>query len=139
MVPGVEMKKAKLIVLVEDLIGKAEKALKHAHLSLFMGFSAGVMIQTSFIELLFSSIAETGFLYANLFFFLGALTIAVIDLLIPHEYKEEKRVRLYPQEPKRILVGHISWCISPGLPNSTIVSVLFAVFKADNCVNKCFI
>lgn len=66
------------------------KDLKHAYLSLFMGFSAGVMIQISFIELLFSSIADTGFLHANLFFFLGALAIAVIDLLIPHEYKEER-------------------------------------------------
>jgi len=66
------------------------KDLKQAHLSLFMGFSAGVMVQISFVELLFSSIADSGFLYANLCFFMGALTIAAIDLLIPHEYKEER-------------------------------------------------
>jgi ZIP family zinc transporter len=66
------------------------KDFKHRHLSLLMGFSAGVMIQISFMELLFSAVIETGFLTANIAFFLGIATIAAIDFLIPHEYKEEK-------------------------------------------------
>jgi len=37
-----------------------------------MGFSAGVMIQISFMELLFSAVVETEFLTANIsFFFFG--------------------------------------------------------------------
>jgi ZIP family zinc transporter len=75
------------------------KDLKHSYLSLLMGFSAGVMIQISFIELLFSSVMETGFLTANIAFFLGIATIASTDFLIPHEYKEEK---LTKKEKKKI-------------------------------------
>ena len=65
------------------------KDLKHSYLSLFMGFSAGVMIQISFMELLFSAIIDAGFPFSNIAFFVGALTIALIDFLIPHEYEEE--------------------------------------------------
>ena len=42
------------------------------------------------MELLFSAITETGFLNANIAFFLGILTIAAVEFLIPHEYEEEK-------------------------------------------------
>lgn len=66
------------------------KDFKHRYLSLLMGFSAGVMIQISFMELLFSAVVETGFLIANISFFLGIATIAAIEFLIPHEYEEEK-------------------------------------------------
>jgi len=66
------------------------KDFKHRHLSVLMGFSAGVMIQISFMELLFSAVVETGFLIANISFFLGIATIAAIEFLIPHEYEEEK-------------------------------------------------
>jgi ZIP family zinc transporter len=66
------------------------KDFKHRHLSLLMGFSAGVMIQISFMELLFSAVVETGFLTANIAFFVGIATIAAIEFLIPHEYEEEK-------------------------------------------------
>jgi ZIP family zinc transporter len=66
------------------------KDFKHRHLSVLMGFSAGVLIQISFMELLFSAVTETGFLNANIAFFVGIATIAVIEFLIPHEYEEEK-------------------------------------------------
>ena len=66
------------------------KDFKHRYLSLLMGFSAGVLIQISFMELLFSAVTEAGFLNANIAFFLGILTIAAIEFLIPHEYEEEK-------------------------------------------------
>ena len=66
------------------------KDFKHRYLSLLMGFSAGVLIQISFMELLFSAVTETGFLNANIAFFVGIATIAAIEFLIPHEYEEEK-------------------------------------------------
>src|SRR5210317_1938792 len=66
------------------------KDFKHSYLSLLMGFSAGVLIQISFMELLFTSVIEIGFFTANLAFFLGIATIAAIEFVIPHEYKEEK-------------------------------------------------
>jgi len=55
-----------------------------------MGFSDGVLIQISFMELLFSTVTEMGLLNANIAFFLGISTIAAIEFLIPHEYEEEK-------------------------------------------------
>ena len=66
------------------------KDFKHKYLSLLMGFSAGVMIQISFMELLFSAVVETGFLTASISFFLGIATIAAFEFLIPHEYEEEQ-------------------------------------------------
>lgn len=69
------------------------KDLKYRYLSIFMGFSAGVMIYVSFAELLFSSIHDIGFLYGNAAFFLGSLFIALLDFTIPHEYEEEHRAK----------------------------------------------
>jgi ZIP family zinc transporter len=51
-----------------------------------LGFSAGVMLLVSFVELLQSSIESIGFFYAHLGFFLGMASIFLIDLLVPHEY-----------------------------------------------------
>ncbi|HEX9896327.1 MAG TPA: zinc transporter ZupT [Dehalococcoidales bacterium] len=60
------------------------------HLSLLLGFSGGVMLYVSFAELLHHSIIQVGFLRANLGFFIGILFIALIDIIIPHEYQREK-------------------------------------------------
>jgi ZIP family zinc transporter len=57
---------------------------KLTYLSVLLGFSAGVMIYISFVELLGSAIEEIGFLNANLAFFGGIVTIFLVDRLIPH-------------------------------------------------------
>jgi ZIP family zinc transporter len=53
-----------------------------------LGFSAGVMILVSFVELLPKAIATEGlgFLWANLAFLAGMGVYFFIDLLIPHDY-----------------------------------------------------
>jgi ZIP family zinc transporter len=51
-----------------------------------LGFSAGVMILVSFVELLQGSIGAIGFMPALLGFFAGMAGILAIDLLVPHEY-----------------------------------------------------
>jgi zinc transporter, ZIP family len=81
------------------------KDFKHKHLALLMGFSAGVLIQISFMELLFSSITETGFLNANIAFFLGITVIAAIEFLIPHEYKEEHLTEKEKKNKKLMKTG----------------------------------
>ena len=81
------------------------KDFKHKHLSLLMGFSAGVLLQISFMELLFSSVIETGFLNANIAFFLGIVTIATIEFLIPHEYKEEHLTETEKQNKRLMKTG----------------------------------
>jgi ZIP family zinc transporter len=62
---------------------------KTQHVSLLLGFSAGVMLYISFAELLHQAFDKVGFAIANLGFFIGIAFIAVIDILIPHEYKQE--------------------------------------------------
>jgi ZIP family zinc transporter len=62
---------------------------KYSYLSFLLGLSAGVMVYISFTELLGTAIDEIGFLKANLAFFIGIAVFAVIDILVPHSYKEE--------------------------------------------------
>ena len=60
---------------------------KYSYLALMLGFSAGVMIYISFAELLKTAIEDVGFAVANLGFFIGVIFIAVVDMLIPHDYE----------------------------------------------------
>jgi len=63
---------------------------KDWQLSLILGFSAGVMVYVSFAELLYVAIDKVGFVTANLGFFVGIAFIAIVDILVPHEYKQER-------------------------------------------------
>lgn len=62
---------------------------KPYQISLILGFSAGVMLYISFAELFHAALDKVGLLTANLAFFIGIAFIAILDILIPHEYKEE--------------------------------------------------
>ena len=63
---------------------------KYSYLAVALGFSAGVMVYISFTELLGTAIEDIGFAGANIAFFVGIGFIALIDMLIPHEYEEER-------------------------------------------------
>ncbi|MFW9820362.1 MAG: zinc transporter ZupT [Candidatus Thorarchaeota archaeon] len=71
-------------------------------ISFIMGFSAGVMILISFVELLQGSINEIGLLLGNelglllglSFFFLGMIIMFLIDILVSHEYEFEDSIEL---------------------------------------------
>jgi zinc transporter ZupT len=69
---------------------------KYSYLAIMLGFSAGVMIYISFAELLKTAIDEVGFAAANLGFFIGIIFIAIVDMLIPHEYEEERVESTHP-------------------------------------------
>ncbi len=58
-------------------------------MTLTLGFSGGVMILVSFVELLPSGIEAIGFGPANLVFFGGMAAMFLIDELIPHDYMAE--------------------------------------------------
>ena len=62
---------------------------KSGYMSLILGFSGGVMIYVAFAELLHSAIEKIGFGVSNLVFFGGIAFIMMVDLFIPHEYKNE--------------------------------------------------
>jgi ZIP family zinc transporter len=58
-------------------------------MALTLGFSAGVMILLSFMELLSHGIETVGFIPAYVAFFAGMLALFAIDVLIPHHYLAE--------------------------------------------------
>ena len=58
-------------------------------MALTLGFSGGVMILVSFVELLAGGIEAVGFGPAHVGFFGGMLVMFVIDFMIPHEYMAE--------------------------------------------------
>jgi len=59
-------------------------------MTLTLGFSGGVMILVSFVELLPGGIDALGFAGANLAFFGGMVAMFLIDELIPHDYMGEQ-------------------------------------------------
>lgn len=78
---------------IGSLIAYFIKKPKKSYLSFSLGFSAGVMIYISFMELLAGAINDIGELWSIGAFFLGILLIGVIDLAIPevenpHEYRD---------------------------------------------------
>jgi ZIP family zinc transporter len=75
---------------IGSIIAFFMKEFKIKYLSYLLGFSAGVMITVSFVELLATAIASVGFLLANMAFFVGILIMFVIDQLVPHDYMWEK-------------------------------------------------
>jgi len=58
-------------------------------MTLTLGFSGGVMILVSFVELLPGGIDALGFATANLAFFGGMVAMFLIDALVPHDYMAE--------------------------------------------------
>ena len=62
---------------------------KPRFMTLILGFSAGVMLYVSFAELLHISFDQIGYLISNIAFFIGIAFIGLIDMLVPHEYKQE--------------------------------------------------
>lgn len=68
------------------------KGLNPRFISFIMGFSAGVMILVSFLELLQESIQSIGLLSASLFFFLGMFIMFIIDAFVSHEYEFEDSI-----------------------------------------------
>ena len=77
---------AGLATTIGSFIGLAVKKPGARFMGFTLGFSAGVMILVSFVELLQNSIEDIGFLQANIAFFLGMGSIFIIDALVPHEY-----------------------------------------------------
>ena len=58
-------------------------------MAITLGFSAGVMIYVSFVELLQEGINAVGFIPANLVFFGGLLLMMGVDAIMPHQYLAE--------------------------------------------------
>ena len=66
------------------------REFKHRYLSIMLGFSAGVMIYVSFVELLGTAVEILGFVWGNAWLFFGIVFIFLIDALVPHNYLAER-------------------------------------------------
>ena len=77
---------AGLSTTIGSAIGLAVRKPGPRFLGFTLGFSAGVMILVSFVELLPISIEAIGFVPAHTAFFVGMATIFLIDFFVPHDY-----------------------------------------------------
>lgn len=77
---------AGLATTIGSLLGLAVRKPGPRFMGFTLGFSAGVMVLVSFVELLQGSINFIGFMPAHVAFFLGMSSIFLIDFLVPHDY-----------------------------------------------------
>lgn len=104
------------------------KKATHRILGLTLGFSAGVMISISFVEILAESMNDVGFLHANLAFLVGMAVILAIDVLTPHEYIAEK---IESKDPRLMRTGILT-ALGVAVHNfpegfATLVAFLYSV------------
>jgi ZIP family zinc transporter len=76
-----------------------------AFMALTLGFSAGVMVYISFVELLAAGLEEIGLLWGQLAFFVGFGVMLAVDLLIPHSYQSETDPGISRKDAKLLRTG----------------------------------
>jgi ZIP family zinc transporter len=81
---------AGLSTTIGSLLGIVVRKPGPRFMALTLGFSGGVMILVSFVELLAGGIEAVGFGLAHVAFFSGMVGMFLIDFLIPHEYMAER-------------------------------------------------
>ena len=81
---------AGLATTIGSVIGIFYKEPGPKYMAFTMGFSAGVMVLVSFVELLQQGIKSIGFAYGHIAFFAGMGLMYAIDVLIPHNYIMEE-------------------------------------------------
>jgi ZIP family zinc transporter len=74
-------------------------------MSATLGFSAGVMVMVSFVELLQEGIETIGFAYAHFGFFAGIMVVFLIDYFLPHEMAGHHDVPEKKEERKLMRMG----------------------------------
>ena len=83
---------AGLATMIGSVLSLTIKKPGPKFLTLSLGFSAGVMIFVSFVELLDQGIRSIGHPFAYLAFFVGMGLMFLIDNLVPHDYMAEHNV-----------------------------------------------
>ena len=77
-------------------------------LSFGLGFSAGVMIAVSFLELLPRAIISVGEVKAYFTFFLGMILFYIVDTLVPHEFVGEESSSRQKNNSRLIRTGKLT-------------------------------
>lgn len=96
---------AGLATTIGSLIGLAVKKPGPKFMSFTLGFSAGVMILVSFVELLQGAIEEIGFGSAHVGFFAGMLAFFLLDNFVPHDYIGQEDHAHMPSNSKMMRTG----------------------------------
>lgn len=113
---------------IGSLIAYFIRKPKFSYLSFLLGFSAGVMIYVSFVELLAKSINETGFLLANISFFGGIIGIYFVDKFIPHIHLDTKPDPHYKiKHRKKLMTAGVFTAIGIAIHNFPEGMAVFAV------------
>jgi ZIP family zinc transporter len=97
---------AGLSTTIGSVIGIFVKKPGPRFLTFTLGFSAGVMVLVSFVELLPVGIEELGFFWGLAAFFGGMVVMFLIDVLIPHSYKAEQHT---PRNTRNTFNRSRSW------------------------------
>jgi ZIP family zinc transporter len=77
---------AGLSTTIGSLVGLAVRKPGAKLMGFILGFSAGVMVFVSFVELLQNGVEAVGFVQGHAAFFVGMLGFFLLDSLVPHEY-----------------------------------------------------
>ncbi|MBI2843026.1 MAG: zinc transporter ZupT [Armatimonadetes bacterium] len=80
---------AGLSTAIGSIISLAFHKPSDKFMTFVLGFSAGVMILVSFVELLQAGIDRIGFLSGHIAFFAGIAVMFLIDILVPHSFGGE--------------------------------------------------
>ncbi|MFH1709606.1 MAG: zinc transporter ZupT [bacterium] len=83
---------AGLATMIGSILSLMVKEPSKKFLTLSLGFSAGVMLFVSFVELLAQGIKSIGHPLAYIAFFIGMGLMFLIDNLVPHDYMAEHNV-----------------------------------------------
>jgi ZIP family zinc transporter len=97
---------------------------KKSYLSFSLGFSGGVMIYVSFVELLPTAMETIGEYTSFIAFFVGILFIGAIDMVIPeaenpHDYKElyDKNVQINTRNDSNLMRAGVLTALAIGIHN----------------------
>ncbi len=108
---------AGLSTTIGSLLGALVRKPGPRFMSLTLGFSGGVMVLVSFVELLQGGIQAIGFGAAHLAFFGGMLAMFLIDTLIPHDYMAEARHGEEDARKRRLLKTGLFVALGIGVHN----------------------
>ncbi|MDY0211169.1 MAG: zinc transporter ZupT [Acholeplasma sp.] len=110
---------------IGGLLAFHKKANSHTFLSFSLGFSAGVMLYVSFVEIFVKgkdSLIEvyglrSGYVFATVAFFVGVLTIGLIDKLVPEKVNPHELIDGTKPRDKALLRMGIFSAVAIGIHN----------------------